>query len=57
MYMDITRSKEVAQFVKNPLAMKETWVWSLAWEVPPGEGKGYPVQYSNLERSMNYIGL
>ena len=24
----------VAQLVKNPLAMQETWVWSLGWEDP-----------------------
>ena len=29
--------------------MQETWVRSLGWEDPPGEGKGYPLQYSGLE--------
>ena len=29
----------VAQLVKNPLAMRETWVWSLGWEDPLEEGK------------------
>ena len=24
----------VAQLVKNPLALWETWVWSLGWEDP-----------------------
>ena len=33
----------VAQIVKNLPAMSETWVWS------PGEGHGYPLQYSCLE--------
>ena len=28
----------VAQMVKNLPAMKETWVGSLDWEDPPGEG-------------------
>ena len=28
----------VAQMVKNPPAMWETWVWSLAWEDPLEEG-------------------
>ena len=28
----------VAQTVKNPLAMRETWVWSLGWEDPLEEG-------------------
>ena len=31
-----------AQLVKNPPAMRETWVPSLGWEDPPGEGEGYP---------------
>ena len=29
----------VAQLVKNPPAMWETWVWSLDWEDPLGKGK------------------
>ena len=37
----------MAQTVKNLPAMQETWVWS------PGEGNGYPLQYSHLENSMN----
>ena len=28
----------VAQTVKNPPAMQETWVWSLGWVDSPGEG-------------------
>ena len=49
----------VAQLVKNLLAMRETWVGSLGW-IPglgrsPGEGKGYPLQYSGLENSMDGI--
>ena len=28
--------------------MQETWVRSLHWEDSPGEGKGYPLQYSGL---------
>ena len=76
----------VAQLVKNPPAMWETWVRSLGWEDPvekgkathpggsevkasgcnaghlglipglgrsPGEGKGYPLQYSALENPMD----
>ena len=40
----------VAQLVKNLPVM---------WEIPglgrfPGEGKGYPRQYSGLENSMDY---
>ena len=45
----------VAQLVKNPLAMRETWVRSLSWEDPPGEEKDYPLQYSGLENSMDCI--
>ena len=42
-------------------AMQETWVRSLGREDPLdlftqlGEGKGYPLQYSGLENSMDYI--
>ena len=35
--------------------MRETWVQSLGWEDSPGEGKGYPLQYSGLENSMDWI--
>ena len=42
----------VAQLVQNASAMRETWLPSLGWEDPPGEGKGYPLQYSGLENSM-----
>ena len=45
----------VAQLVKNTPAMRETWVRSLGWEDSPGEGKGYPLQYSGLENSMDCI--
>ena len=40
----------MAQLVKNPLAVGETWVQSLGW-------KGYPFQHSGLENSMDCIGL
>jgi len=29
----------VAQLVKNPPAMRETWVWSLGWDDPLEKGK------------------
>ena len=45
----------MAQLVKNPLAMWETWVRSLGWEDSPGEGKGYPLQYSGLENFMDSV--
>ena len=37
----------LAQLVKNPPAMWETWVWSLGWEDPLEEDN--PIQYSCLE--------
>ena len=44
------RDSLVAQLVKNLPAI---------WEIPglgrfPGEGKGYPLQYSGLENSMDH---
>ena len=44
----------VAQLVKNLPARQETWVRSLVWEDSPKEGEGYPLQYSDLENSMDY---
>ena len=31
---ELFRASLVAQLVKNPPAMQETWVWSLGWEIP-----------------------
>ena len=45
----------VAQLVKNPPAIQETWDWSLGWENSPREGKGYLLQNSHLENSMDFI--
>ena len=45
----------MAQLEKNLPAMQETWVRSLGWEDSPVEGKGYPLQYSGLENSMDCI--
>ena len=45
----------MAQLVKDPPAMQETWIRSLGWEDPPGEGKCYPFQYSSLENSVDCI--
>ena len=45
----------VAQLVRNLPAMRETWVRSLGWEDPLEKGKGYPLQYSGLENSMDCI--
>ena len=38
----------MAQLVKNPPAMQETWVGKI-----PGGGKGNPPRYSSLENSMD----
>ena len=45
----------VAQLVKNLPVMQETWVQSQGWEDPLEKGKGYPLQYSGLENSTDYI--
>ena len=45
----------MAQLVKNPPAMWKIWVQSLGWGDSPGEGKGYPLQYSGLEDSMDCV--
>ena len=43
----------VAQMVKNPPAMQETWVWSLGWEDPSWGSNGNPFQCSCLENLMD----
>ena len=53
--LKLQHAKYVAQLVENPPAMRETWVQSLAWEDSPGERKGYLLQYSGLENSMDCI--
>ena len=45
----------VAQLVKNPPAMWETWGQSLGWEDPLEKENSYPLQYSGLENSMECI--
>ena len=45
----------VVQLVKNPPATQEIWDRSLGWENSPREGKGYPLQNSSLENSMEFI--
>ena len=47
-------SSLVAPMVKNPPAMRETWVRSLGLGRSPGEGKSYPLQCPGLENSMDY---
>jgi len=39
--------------VKNPPAMQETGVQPLGLGRSPGEGNGYPLQYSCLENPMD----
>ena len=41
----------IAQLVKNPPVMRETWVQSLVRS--PGREKGYPLQYSGLENCVD----
>ena len=55
MRFSCTGASLVAQLVKNPPAMRDTWIRSLDWEDSPGEGKGYPLQYSGLENSKDCI--
>jgi len=43
----------VALLVKNLPAMQETWVGDLG--LIPGEGKGCPLQYSDLDNFMDCI--
>ena len=43
----------MAQLVKYPPAMQETWVRTLSWEDPLENGN--PLQYSGLENSMDRI--
>ena len=45
----------MAQLVKNLSAMLVTWIESLGWEDPPGEGNGYRLQFSGPEYSMDCI--
>ena len=45
----------MAQLVKNPPAMQETWVLIPGLGRSPGEVDSYPLQYSGLEKSMDCI--
>ena len=45
----------VAQLIKNPPAMRETWALSLGWEDPLEKRKGYPLQQSGLENCTDHI--
>ena len=43
----------VAQMVKNPPGMQETWAQFLGQENPSGDRNGNPLQYSCLENPMD----
>ena len=45
----------MTQLVKNPPAIQETWVPYLGWDDPLEKGNGHPLQYSDLENSMDRI--
>ena len=47
------RASLVAQMVKNPSRMQETWIQTLGWVWNPEGGYGNPLQYSCLENSMD----
>ena len=47
--------QKVAQKVKDPPVMWETWIWSLVWKEPLEKDTGCLLQYSGLEKSMDYI--
>ena len=54
MSLSFLRASLVAQLVKNPSAVWETWVRSLGWEDPLEKGMATHSQYSGLENSMDY---
>ena len=54
-HLGLLKAFLIAQLVKNQPAMWETWVQFLGLGRFPGEGKGYPLQYSGLENSMDRI--
>jgi len=45
----------VAQLVKNPPAMQETWGFDPWLGKIPWRREGYPLQYSGLENSVDCI--
>ena len=52
--LQCSRASLVAQLVKNPPAMQETWAQSLGWEDPLEKGKStYSSILSGLENSMD----
>ena len=53
--LEISWASLVAQLVKDLPAMQETLGSIPGLRRSPGEGKGYPLQYSGLENSMDCI--
>ena len=45
----------IVQLARNPPAMQETLVQFLSWEDPLEKGEAYPLQYSDLENSIDCI--
>ena len=45
----------IAQLVKNPPQCRRFWFDFFGSGRPAGEGIGYPLQYSGLENSMDWI--
>ena len=43
----------MVQKAYNPPAVRETWIRAPGLGRYPGEGNGYPLQYSGLENSMD----
>ena len=46
----------VGECPKNLPAMRQSWVWSLRWEIP-GKGNGNPLRYSCLENPVGQRSL
>ena len=53
LFFTILLASLTAQLLKNPPAMQETLGPIPGLGRSPGEGKGYPRQYSGLENSMD----
>ena len=54
-YMCSSWASLVAQLIKNLPTIRETWGSIPGLARSPGEGKGYPLQYSGVENSMDCI--
>ena len=53
--LQYSQASLVAQLIMNPSAMWETWIQSLGWEDALEKGTATYLQYSGLEKSMDYI--